>query len=102
MLLHLDTATTISLIVSVIIPLCSALLYRAHWSITVIGVFTLALSFANGFFTTWADAGDGFAWQQAIAQTVACFVLAVVAHKGVWKATPIEASLIAFPKTAPK
>lgn len=98
MIYHFDTATIISLIVSVVIPLVSALLYRAHWSITIIGVLTLALSFANGFLTQWADAGNTFAWQAALATTAVDFVMAVVAHKGVWKATPLEANLIAFPR----
>lgn len=101
MVITFDTATVVSLIVSIVIPLVSALLYRAHWSITIIGVLTLALSFANGFFTQWADSGPGFNWQHAVLLTVADFILAVAAHKGVWRATPLEANLIQFPKATP-
>jgi len=102
MLLSFDTATVISLIVSIVIPLFSALLFRAHWPVTVIGLLTLALSFANAFFTQWADTGDRFDWRHALLLTVADFIVAVAGHKGIWKATPLESNLIQFPaRTAP-
>jgi hypothetical protein len=96
-LLHPDTATIVSLVVSVLIPLCSATLTRAHWPVELLGVLTMALAVVNGFFTEWADAGSHFDWQVALSRAVVSFVLAVAAHYGVWKGTATTSKLIAFP-----
>lgn len=99
---HWDTATAVSLIVSVVIPLAAAGLKWRSLPPALVGVLTLVLSVANGFFTEWAAAGSAFRWQPALNLALSSLIVAVVAHRGQWKGTAIEARLLAFPtaKTA--
>jgi hypothetical protein len=98
-----STAMIVGLIVSVVIPLLSALLTRAHWPTEVVGLLTVLLATANGFFTEWANAGDRFRWQVALSTAIVSYVLAVAAHYGIWKGTSTEARALAAPaaKTKP-
>lgn len=100
-LLHLDLAQILGLIVSVVIPLVSALLSRAHWPQEITGILTLAVSTADGFLTEWAHAGSSWDWKPALGQTIITFFLAVAAHYGVWKGTQTSAKLLAFPRAKP-
>lgn len=103
MILHLDAAFVVALIVSTVIPLLSSLLARAHWPGEIVGILTLALATANGFFAEWADAGSGFDWRAALGTAVLSFLTAVAARYGLWKGTATDAAALAFPAipTAP-
>lgn len=94
--IYFNTATIVSLIVSVIIPLVSSLLARSHWPGEVLGILTLVLAAANGFFTEWADAGSGFDWKHGLLPTVGSFVVAVLGRFGLWKDTGTDAKILAF------
>lgn len=98
--LYLNTATIISLIVSVIIPLLSSLLGRAHWPSEVLGILTLVLATVNGFFTEW-QASDRFDWRHALLLAVGSFVVAVLSRYGLWKGTRTDAKVLAFPAPKP-
>jgi hypothetical protein len=93
-LLHLDLAGALSLAVSVVIPLLSSLLSRAHWPAEVSGLLTLLLSGATGFLTEWGRAGAGFNWHAAAAAAVVSFVIAVLSRYGLWKDTATDAALL--------
>lgn len=99
-LLHLDAAHLAALIVSVIIPLVSSLLARAHWPSEVVGLLTLVVSTVNGFAAQWADAGSGFDWKPALGTAVASFVVAVLSRYGLWRGTQTDARALAFPRRA--
>jgi hypothetical protein len=92
-----STAMIVGLIVSVVIPLLSALLTRAHWPVEIVGLLTALLATANGFFTEWANAGDRFRWQVALSTAIVSYVLAVAAHYGIWKGSTAEAKALAVP-----
>lgn len=96
---HLSAAGVASLIVTVVIPVASALLAREHWKPWLVGLLTLVLSTANGFFATWAQQGDGFQWKVALGTTAGSFVLAVIARIGIWKDPGVDAALLAFPRS---
>jgi len=96
--LYLNTATIISLIVSVLIPLLSSLLGRAHWPSEVLGILTLVLATANGFFTEWSQTTGGFDWKHALLLSVGSFILAVLSRYGLWKDTRTDAKILAFPQ----
>lgn len=97
---YLTTAGVISLIVSVVIPLLSSLLAKAHWPGEVVGILTLLIAAANGFFTEWAQAGSGFNWRHALLLAVASFVVAVLSRYGLWKGTVTDGKALAFPSKA--
>jgi hypothetical protein len=97
----MTTATTVLLIVSVIIPLLSSLLSRAHWPSEVTGILTLVLSTANGFFVEWSNAGDNFHWKQAVLNSVVSFFVAIASRYGLWKATTTDAVLLRSPRAKP-
>jgi hypothetical protein len=81
----LPLAEILALIVSVIIPALSALLARSHWSDNAVGLLTLLLATANGFFSQWAAAGDGFNWKKAVGLSLVSYGIAVLAHYGLIK-----------------
>jgi hypothetical protein len=91
----IGTAEALSLATSVAIPLISALLYRAQWNRTVVGLLSLLLATANGFLTEWAAAPSRYDWQDGIWRAALSFGVVVAAHYGVWKDTPAEGRLLA-------
>ena len=93
----LNTPTIVALMVSVVLPLLSALIARPRWPGELVGVLTLLLAGATGFFSEWAAAGDGFRWQTAMSTAVLTFGLAVAARYGLWKGTATDARALAFP-----
>lgn len=100
-LLNLDAAQIVALVVSVVIPLCSSLLARAHWPAELVGVLTLVISAGNGFAAQWAAAGSGFDWRPALGLAVGSFIVAVLSRYGLWRGTATDAKLLAFPASKP-
>lgn len=97
--MNLSIAFVLSLVVSVIIPLVSALFTRAKWSSEVTGIISLFLSAIAGLAVEWSQATDlsHFNLKAAALNAVVSYVVAVAAHYGAWKSGSIEASLHAFP-----
>jgi hypothetical protein len=100
-LFHLNTALIVALVVSPVIPLLSSLLARAHWPGEVVGILTLVLAAANGFFSEWAQDGDAFDWRTALSTAVGSFIVAIASRYGLWKGTTTDAKLLQFPGPRP-
>lgn len=94
-LTHLDTATLVGLVLSVVIPAVSSLLSREHWDTAVTGAVTLLLSGADGFFSQWAAHPSDFQWKAALGTAVASYALALLVRFGVLKDTNLDATLLA-------
>jgi len=92
---HLDVATVIGLVVSVVIPALSSLLSREHWDAAVTGVLTLLLSTADGFFTQWGAHPVDFQWKAAVGTAVVSYAIALATRFGVLKDTALDAKLLA-------
>jgi hypothetical protein len=94
-LFDLNTATILALVLSLIIPLVSALLARIVLPEQYEGVITIFLAAVTGFFTQWASAGnlDSYDWHKSLGIALFSFLAAVAAHFGVWKSTSVEAKL---------
>ena len=91
---HLDPAVVAAFVVSVVIPAVSATISR--WGRNVAGVLTLVLAAANGFFSEWASAGNGYNWRQGLAIGLGSLFVAVLSHYGLWKDTQAESQLLAL------
>jgi uncharacterized membrane protein YqaE (UPF0057 family) len=91
----IDTATIISLVVSVVIPGVSSLLAKQHWPGELIGLLTLALATANGFFTEWAKSPNDYDWKNALLLAVFSYALAVFGRVGIFKDTKLDEKLLA-------
>lgn len=93
-----STAFVLSIVVSLVIPLASSLLTRAHWSVQATGMITMLLSAISGFFVEWSQAVniDHFNWKNAAVAALVSYAFAVAAHYGAWKGSA-EALLHAFP-----
>lgn len=103
-LFHPDTSIIISLIISVVLPLLSSLLSKAHWPAEVAGIITLALSTANGFFTEWAQSSSGpgtFDWRDALGLALSSFIIAALGRLVLWRNTEIDAKLLAIGSRRP-
>lgn len=96
-LFHPDTAMVLSLVLSVFIPLLSSLLGRAHWPSEVLGIFTLAISTVNGFFTEWSESSNShhYDWKTALGIALGSFVFASLGRIVLWVGTKTDAQLLA-------
>lgn len=82
-----NTALVLTIIVSLVIPLISALLSRTHWDQTVTGLITMLLAAVTGFFTEWINSNNAthYDWHTALGLALFSFIVAVATHYGVWK-----------------
>lgn len=96
-LFHLPTAVVVALIAANGIPYLTALVHRQRWPSFALGLTTMVLSVADGFFSTWAaspDAAD-YDWKAAVGVSISAFFIAAVQHSKVLKGTGVEAALLA-------
>lgn len=94
--LHASPALAAMLIASVLIPALTAAAHRERWDSSVTGIATLFLSTAAGFFTEWAQAGDGFRWTTAVIAALGSFIVAALTQSRVLAGTGLEAWLLAL------
>lgn len=99
-LLHPNTALVLLLVTSLLIPLVSSFLTRAHWSAQATGIITMLLAAIGGFATEWSNSPNlnHYDWKTAAGTALFSFVVAVAAHYGVWAGGPAESRLRAFGK----
>lgn len=99
----LTTATVLAFLVSVFVPLVSALLSRPKWSEKVEGYITLVLAAVTGFLTEWADSSDAthYDWKKALLISFVSLTLAVLGRLGFWKGTDLTQALSNFPSVNP-
>lgn len=83
---HLSTATALALILSVFIPLVSALTERFKIPQPWTGVVTVVLAAVNGFFTEWANSSGPthYDWKTAAGIALGSLLLAMVGHVVAW------------------
>lgn len=95
----LNLATTLALVVSVVLPLVSSLLTKPEVPAELRGVLTLLLSAVTGFVTEWAHAAASadvsFRWQAAAGTAAVSFVIAILSRYGLWKGTATDAKALA-------
>lgn len=96
-LFHWDTATSLAVVLSFVIPALSALLAKGKVPQNVAGALTLLIAALNGFFTEWADSSGPthFDWKTAAGIAAFSFLVAVASHYGLWKDTKIQNDLLA-------
>lgn len=94
-LFDLSTAVILSLVLSLFIPLVSALLSHIVLPPIYAGVITIVLAAINGFFTQWANASNlnNYDWNTALGIALFSLLVAIASHFGIWKSTPVEAKL---------
>jgi uncharacterized membrane-anchored protein len=94
-----NLATTLALLVSVVIPLLSSLFTKASMPAEVRGILTLLLSAVTGFVTEWAHAASSndvsFHWQTAAGTAAVSFVIAILSRYGLWRGTATDAKALA-------
>lgn len=102
-LFHWDTAQTLAVMASLIIPGVSALLAKGKIPANVAGFLTLVLAAVTGFVTTWADSSNSthYDWKTAAGTALFSLVVAVGAHYGFWKGTEVQAHLLAIGNSRP-
>ena len=90
-----NTALILLLVTSLVIPLVSELLSKAHWSEQATGLITMLLAAVGGFCTEWSQSPnmDHYDWKTAAGAALLAFVIAVAAHYGVWKGGSLAAKL---------
>lgn len=83
-----STATLVSVLVSVVLPLLVGLVTKASWSGSLKAMLLAALSAITGVATTFlaATPEHPFVWQVAVLNAVIAWVIAVATHFGLWKA----------------
>lgn len=96
-LLHWDTAQTLAVVLSFVIPALSALLARGKVPANVAGVLTLLISAIGGFATEWADSSNSthYDWKTAAGVAAFSYAVAVLSHFGLWKGTETHNALLA-------
>lgn len=93
---HLSlTALIIFAVVSLLIPLLSSLLVKAHWPAEVAGLLTLVLATANGLLTQWADQGSAFNWHAALSAAFVSLIIAFQARARIWLGSKTDAKALA-------
>lgn len=90
-----NIATLVLLLVSVVFPLISSFLTKAHWPPEIAGLITLALSLIAGLVTEWAQAGDHYNWRVAVSTALSSFVVAAIARARIWIGSLIDGKLLA-------
>ena len=93
-LLALDGTTIIGLVLSILIPLLTSLLAKAHWPTEIQSLITIVLATATGFLTEWIDAGSTFDWKTALGLSLGSMLVAIAARYGFWRETPLDAKLL--------
>lgn len=96
-LFHWDTATSLSVVLSFVIPALSALAARGKIPANVAGLITMLISALNGFFTEWAESSGPthFDWKTAAGIALFSYLVAVASHYGLWRGTETQAHLLA-------
>lgn len=94
---YLDTSTVLMVATSVLIPLLSSLLSRAHWPSEVTGLLTLLIAAASGFLTDWYAAPNAthYDWKTAAVLAGVAYLTAVLARIQLWAGTKTDAKLLA-------
>ena len=97
MIFHFDTATILALLVSIVIPLVSTLLMKAHWPVDVMSYLTIVLAAINGFVTEWAQSPNAnhYDWKTAVGISLSSLVVALISRRGLWVGTKTDAKLAA-------
>lgn len=98
---HWDMPTIAAILVSLVIPLLSSLLSRAHWPQEITGLISVVLAGANGFFAEWAKAGNTFHWQGAATLALESLGGVLVGRLLLWKGTQTDAKLLAVGSKKP-
>lgn len=96
-LFHWDTATSLAIVLSFVIPALSALLAKGKIPANVAGALTLLIAALNGFFTEWAESSGPthFDWKTAAGIAAFSYLVAVASHYGLWRDTKVQAELLA-------
>lgn len=97
-LFHWDTATTLAVVLSFVIPALSAAAARGKIPANVAGGITLVVAALNGFFTEWADSSSAthYDWKSAAGIALFSLGVAILSHYGLWKGTDTEGHLLAI------
>lgn len=92
-----NTATSLAVVLSFVIPALSALLAKGKVPANVAGALTALIAAINGFFTGWANSSSltHYNWKTAAGIAIFSYLVAVASHYGLWKGTATESKLLA-------
>lgn len=98
-----NTATSLAVVLSFVIPLLSALLAKGKVPANVAGALTMLIAAINGFVTSWVNSGhlNNYDWKTAAGVAIFSYLVAVASHYGLWKGTDTQNKALAVGNKAP-